>query len=163
IFTAIDRKAIIDKTIGQFVQGATPLNSHNFMPGMKGYKDIIGPTGQGTGNVDTAKKILTDAGYKGVGSTLTTPSGQPVTLRISYTQGNVLRQQTCELIQTELAALGIKVNVTPIASLGKTLSSGDFDMIIFAWVNTPFVFSGAQQVWLSDSGSDFGHWVNADS
>src|SRR5258708_29089153 len=30
IFTAINRKDIIDKTIGQFVPGAPPLNNHNF-------------------------------------------------------------------------------------------------------------------------------------
>jgi peptide/nickel transport system substrate-binding protein len=163
IFTAIDRKAIIDKTIGQFVPNAQPLNSHNFMPGSQGYKDVITSTGQGAGNVDNAKKILTDAGYKGVGTALTTPSGQPVTLRVSYTQGNVLRQQSCELIQSELAQLGIKVTVTPIASLGKTLASGDYDMIIFAWVATPFIFAGAQQTWISTSGSNYGHWTNADS
>jgi len=163
IFTAIDRKAIIDKTIGQFVQGAAPLNSHNFMPGMPGYKDVITSTGQGTGNLDNAKKILTDAGYKGVGTALQTPSGQPVTLRMSYTQGNVLRQQSSELIQSELQGLGIKVNVTPIASLGKTLASGDYDMIIFAWVATPYIFAGAQQTWISTSGSNYGHWTNADS
>jgi len=163
IFTAVDRKAIIDKTIGQFVPGAAPLNNHNFMPGQAGYKDTVTATGQGTGDVTKAKQMLTDAGYKGVGTALQTPSGQPVTLRISYTQGNVLRQQTCELIQNELAGLGIKVNVTPIASLGKTLASGDYDMILFAWVGTPFPFAGAQQLWGSTSDSNYGHWVNAQS
>jgi len=163
IFTAVDRKAIIDKTIGQFVPGAAPLNNHNFMPGQAGYKDTVTATGQGTGDVTKAKQMLTDAGYKGVGTALQTPSGQPVTLRISYTQGNVLRQQTCELIQNELAGLGIKVNVTPIASLGKTLASGDYDIIIFAWVGTPFPFAGAQQLWASTSDSNYGHWVNTQS
>jgi peptide/nickel transport system substrate-binding protein len=163
IFTAVDRKAIIDKTIGQFVPGAEPLDSHNFMPGQQGYKDVITSTGQGTGDLEKAKSILTGAGYQGVGTALKTPSGQDVTLRISYTQGNTLRQQTCELIQNELQGLGIKVNVTPIASLGKTLASGDFDMILFAWVGTPFPFAGAQQLWGSTSDSNYGHWVNAQS
>jgi peptide/nickel transport system substrate-binding protein len=163
IFTAVDRKAIIDKTIGQFVPGAQPLNNHNFMPGMSGYKDTITSTGQGTGDLTKAKQILTDAGYKGVGTALQTPAGQPVTLRISYTQGNVLRQQTCELVQSELAGLGIKVTVTPIASLGKTLTSGNYDIIIFAWVATPYIFAGAQQTWISTSDSNYGHWTNSQS
>jgi len=51
----------------------------------------------------------------------------------------------------------------PIASLGKTLASGDYDMIIFAWVGTPFPFAGAQQLWGSTSNSNYGHWVSADS
>ena len=163
IFTAIDRKAVIDKTIGQFVPGAAPLNSHNFVPGQPGYKDTITSTGQGTGDVTKAKQILTDAKYTGVGTALKTPAGQDVALRISYTQGNTLRQQTCELIQSELAGLGIKVTVVPVASLGKTLSSGDFDMILFAWVGTPFNIAGAQQLWGSTSDSNYGHWVNSQS
>jgi peptide/nickel transport system substrate-binding protein len=163
IFTAVDRKAVIAKTIGQFVTGAAPLNNHNFMPGQDGYKDVITSTGQGAGDVDKAKQILTAAGYTGVGTALKTPAGTDVTLRISYTQGNTLRQQTCELIQNELAGLGIKVNVTPVASLGKTLASGDFDIIIFAWNGTPFPFAGAQQLWSSTSDSNYGHWVNTDS
>lgn len=163
IFTAVDRKSIIDKTIGQFVQGATPLNNHNFMPGQEGYKDTITSTGQGTGDMAKAKQMLTDAGYTGVGTALKTPSGQDVTLGISYTTGNTLRQQTCELIQSELAGLGIKVNVTPIASLGDTLANGDYDMIVFAWVGTPYNIAGAQQLWGSTSDSNYGHWVNADS
>jgi peptide/nickel transport system substrate-binding protein len=163
IFTAVDRKAIIDKTVGQFVPGLTPLNNHNLMPDQAGYKDTITSTGQGTGDLDKAKQILTGAGYTGVGTALKTPAGQDVALRISYTQGNKLRQQTCELIQNELAGLGIKVTVTPIAKLGKTLASGDFDMIIFAWVGTPFPFSTAQQAWESTSDSNFGHWVNTQS
>jgi peptide/nickel transport system substrate-binding protein len=163
IFTAVNRKDIIDKTIGQFVPGAAPLNSNNFVPGQTGYKDVVTPTGQGAGDVDKAKSILTGAGYTGVGTALKTPAGKDVTLRISYTQGNTLRQQTCELIQNELAGLGIKVTVTPIASLGKTLASGDFDIIIFAWVGNPFPFAGAQQLWGSTSDSNYGHWVNTDS
>ena len=163
IFTAIDRKAVIDKTIGQFVPGAVPLNNHNFVPGQPGYKDTISSTGQGTGDVTKAKQILTDAKYTGVGTALKTPSGQDVKLRISYTQGNTLRQQTCELIQNELAGLGIPVTVVPIASLGKALSSGDFDMILFAWVGTPFNIAGAQQLWGSTSDSNYGHWVNSQS
>ncbi|HKT01176.1 MAG TPA: ABC transporter family substrate-binding protein [Rugosimonospora sp.] len=163
VFTAISRKDIITKTIGQFVPGAQPLNSHNFVPGMDGYQDVISSTGQGNGDLAKAKQILTGAGYTGVGSALKTPGGKDVTLRMAYTQGNVLRQQTCELVQNELAALGIKVVVTPIVSLGKTLAGGAYDMIIFAWVSNPSIFSAAHQFWFSTSDSNYGHWVNAQS
>ncbi|HEX6497819.1 MAG TPA: ABC transporter family substrate-binding protein [Micromonosporaceae bacterium] len=163
IFTAIDRQAIIDKTVGQFVPGMKPLNNHNFVPGQDGYKDTITSTGQGAGKVDDAKKILTDAGYQGVGTDLKTKDGKPVTLRISYTNGNTLRKASCELIQSQLSQLGIKVTIVPIQSLGKTLSSGDFDIIIFAWVSTPFPYAGAIQLWGSTSDSNYGHWTNAES
>src|SRR5699024_1977294 len=50
LFTAIDRKQIIAKTIGQFVPGAKPLNNHVFVPGQKGYQDNVTPPGHGTGH-----------------------------------------------------------------------------------------------------------------
>jgi peptide/nickel transport system substrate-binding protein len=163
IFQTVNRQAIIDKTIGQFVAGAKPLNSHNFVPGQKGYKDVITSTNQGNGDLEGAKKVLTDGGYKDVGTTLKTPSGEPVSLRISYTTGNKLRQQTCELFQADMAKLGIKVDIVPIQSLGKTLASGDYDVIIFAWVSGPFPYQGGLQLWSSTSDSNYGKWVNPQS
>ncbi len=163
IFTAVNRKDLISKTVGQFVPGLEPLNSHNFVPGQNGYKDVVSSTGQGTGDLEKAKGYLTSAGYTGVGTALKTKDGKDVAFRCSFTQGNTLRQQSCELFQNELAGLGIKITPTPIASLGKTLTSGDYDMIIFAWVGTPFNFSGAQQLWGSTSDSNYGHWVNTQS
>ena len=156
IFTAIDRKQIISKTIGQFVSGATPLGSHMYVPGQGGYTDNVTASDQGNGDVAKAKSILTAAGYTGVGTDLKTPSGQSVSIRCSFTTGNVLRSQTCQLIQSELSALGIKVTPTPLQSLGGALSKGDFDLIIFAWVDTPYAVAGAQQLFTLNGGNDYG-------
>ncbi|WP_345635445.1 ABC transporter family substrate-binding protein [Rugosimonospora acidiphila] len=160
IFDAIDTKQIIAKTVGQFDSSIQPLGNHNFLPGMNGYKDVVSSTGQGSGDIDKAKQQLTSGGYTGVGTALKTPSGQAVQFRCSFTQGNVLRQQTCELIQSELGQLGIKITPTSISDLGGTLSSGDYDLIDFAWVEPPFVFANAAQTWTSTSASNYGHWSN---
>lgn len=160
IFTAVDRKDVIAKTVGQFIPGLKPLNSHNFVPGQAGYKDVVTSTGAGSGDIDKAKQVLTDAGYQGVGTALKTKDGKPVSIRCSFTEGNTLRQQSCELFQNELKNLGITVTPTPISDLGGTLTSGDYDMIIFAWIGTPFNIAGAYQLWGSDSASNYGHWVN---
>ncbi|GIH14726.1 ABC transporter family substrate-binding protein [Rugosimonospora africana] len=163
IFTAVNRKDVIAKTIGQFVPNAEPLNSHNFVPGQPGYQDVVSSTGQGSGDLAKAKAYLTGAGYTGVGTALKTPTGKDVALRCSFTQGNTLRQQTCELIQSELGALGIKVTPTQLGDLSGTLHSGDYDLLLFAWIGTPFNFSGAWQLWGSTSDSNYGHWTNAQS
>lgn len=160
IFTAIDRKAIISKTVGPFFDGAAPLNNHNIMPGQPGYKDVITATGQGAGNIDAAKKILTDAGYTISGTTLKTKSGETVPpLRFGFTNGNALREATGEVVQNELAQLGIQIKLDPFKSLGKALSTGDFDLIIFAWVGSPFLL-GAPDLWGTDGGSDYNHYSN---
>jgi peptide/nickel transport system substrate-binding protein len=156
IFTAISRKDIIDRTVGQFVPGIQPLGSHMYVPGQPGYQDNVTSTGQGSGDVAKAKQMLTSAGYTGVGTALKNKSGQAVNLRCTFTTGNTLRQQTCQIIQSELQQLGIKVTPTPTADLGGALEKGDFDLIIFAWVGTPFVVAGAQQIWELKGGADYG-------
>jgi peptide/nickel transport system substrate-binding protein len=161
MFTAVDRQAMIDKTVGQFNPDVKPLDNHMFIPQQDGYTDNIGSTGQGTGNLDAAKKILTDAKYTGVGTALVAPNGQAVpAFRLRYTAGNAIRQSECELFAAAVKNLGINVNIEPTTSLGDTTSTGDFDIIVFAWVQSPFVFNGAQQLWLSTSGSNYGKYNN---
>lgn len=159
LFTAVNRDDIIAKTVGQFNPDVKPLNNHMFIPQQDGYVDNIGATGQGTGNLDAAKKLLTDAGYTGVGTKLVDPAGKAIpTLRIRYTVGNAVRQSECELFAQYAKSLGVDVTVASTDSLGKTLDSGDYDVIVFAWVQSPFVYNGAQQLWLSTSGSNFGKY-----
>jgi peptide/nickel transport system substrate-binding protein len=163
IFTATNRQEIIDKTIGVFYKKAAPLNNHNLMPGSAGYKDYITPTGQGAGKVDEAKKILTDAGYKIEGGKLIGKDGQPIPpFRFKYTTGNTLRQQSGELWQAQLKQIGIDISIEPITSLGGTLSSGDYDMIIFAWIGSSFI-SGSRALWRTGQASNYGKWSNAEA
>jgi peptide/nickel transport system substrate-binding protein len=163
IFTATNRQEIIDKTVGIFYKKAAPLNSHNLFPGGQGYKDVITPTGQGAGNVEEAKKILTAAGYKIEGGKLIGKNGQPVPpFRFKYTTGNTLRQQTGELWQAQLKQIGVDISIEPITSLGGTLNSGDFDMIIFAWVGSPFI-AGNKDLWKTGGESNYGSWSNPEA
>ena len=164
MFTAIDRKAIIDKTVGQYAPGTQPFGNHNFVPAMKAYRDLITPTGQGSGDIEKAKKILTDAGYKIEGGKLITPKGETVPpLRMRYTTGNQLRKDSCELFASMVKQLGVDIQVIQTDNLGGTLSTGDFDVMIFAWVNSPLRIGGAKQLWRSDSSSNYGKWSNPES
>jgi peptide/nickel transport system substrate-binding protein len=163
IFTATNRQEIIDKTVGPFFKKAAPLNNHNIMNGAPGYKDVITPTGQGAGNVEAAKKILTDAGYKIEGGKLIGKDGQPVpAFRFRYTTGNQLRQQTGELWQNQLKQIGIEVKIEPTPSLGNTLSTGDFDFIVYAWVGTPFI-ADSKSLWHTTGGQNHTKWSNAEA
>ncbi|MFN2559962.1 MAG: ABC transporter family substrate-binding protein [Jatrophihabitans sp.] len=154
IFTAISRDDIIKRTVGQFVPGISPLNNHMLLPGIAGYTDNVTASGQGSGNIAKAKSILTGAGYTGVGSNLKTKDGRTVTFRCTYSAGNQLRQQTCQIIQNQLKKLGLNLQLktTPDLSI---LDKHDFDMVIFAWVNSPFVTQGAFQSFYSKSASNY--------
>ncbi|ATY14643.1 ABC transporter substrate-binding protein [Amycolatopsis sp. AA4] len=159
LFTAINRKDMIAKTVGQFTNKVEPLNNHNFVPQQTGYKDTVSATGQGSGDIEKAKKILTDAGYKLNNNQLSDPTGKPVPeLRIRYTVGNQIRQNECELFAQTAAQLGVKVKVQSTDDLGQTTTSGDYDVIVFAWVASPFPFGGAIQNWGTGQGNNYGKY-----
>lgn len=155
IFTAINRQDIIDRTIGQFVPGAQPLGNHMYVPGQAGYQDNVAGTGQGDGDIAKAKEILTKAGYTGVGTALKTKAGDTVTFRCTYSEGNTNRQTECETVQSTLKQLGINITLKTTTDLSE-LGTGNFDMIVFAWVGTPFVVAGAQQIYELKGGADYG-------
>lgn len=135
ILTAIDRQAIVDKTIGQFMDSVEPVGARFIMPGQKiegveGYKDST--TTLGSGDIDSARKILEDAGYTIVDGKLLDPSGAPVrAFNIVATAGNQQRLDTSILIQSQLSPLGITVSPQQTDNLGATVQSGEFDMILF--------------------------------
>jgi len=160
IFTAIDRRAIIEKTVGGVDPDLVPLGSHNFVPTQSGYRDLVTPAGQGYGDLSTARKLLTDAGYTGVGTALANAAGTRVDLRVSYAAGNDQRRQIAELIQAQLGELGITTRVTPVEEFGRTITTGDFDLILFAWTGAPFPTANALQTWASDGGGNYGGYKN---
>ncbi|MCU1684262.1 MAG: transporter substrate-binding protein [Amycolatopsis sp.] len=161
LFTAVDRKAMIAKTVGQFTDKITPLNNHNFVPQQSGYKDVVSATGQGSGDLAKAKADLTAAGYTGIGTKLVDKSGKAVpSLRIRYTTGNAIRQSECELFQQTAKALGVTVTITPTDDLGNTTTTGDYDVIVFAWVASPYPFAGAAPLWGTGQGSNYGKYSN---
>ncbi|HZB34355.1 MAG TPA: ABC transporter family substrate-binding protein [Streptosporangiaceae bacterium] len=163
MFTAVDRKALIAKTVGQFTSGVVPLGSHNYVPGQPGYKDLVSPTGQGSGNVARARQMLTQAGYTGVGTALKDPQGETVgPFKIRYTTGNAIRKTQCELFQAQMKQLGINVTIEEIGAdkLGQVLAGGQYDVIVFAWVAPPFPTNSAAQNWTTAGGGNYGKYSN---
>jgi peptide/nickel transport system substrate-binding protein len=163
MFTAISVKDIMAKTVGQFDPKVKQLGSHNFVPGQAGYQDLVSATGQGSGDLAKAKKYLTDARFTGVGTALKTPDGKTVgPFNCRYTTGNQIRQSECQILQSDLGRLGIKVTIDPIgaADLGTVLAGHQYDIIVFAWVASPFPSSNAQQNWVTGGGGNYGGYSN---
>jgi peptide/nickel transport system substrate-binding protein len=154
IFTAINRKEVITKTLS-FFDKAAPLGNHMLLPSQPGYKDNVTQFGYGDGKIDAAKKILTDAGYTVDPSGLKTKSGEAVApLRFVYTKGNTPRQNAVELMQNQLKPLGITIKIDPTESLGDSLDNHDFDLIIFAFVGGPALTANID-LWKTNGGGNY--------
>ncbi|MFL6115301.1 MAG: ABC transporter family substrate-binding protein [Catenulispora sp.] len=171
MFTAFDRQGLLNRTIKQFTDTAKVLNNRMVMPGQPGYQDNVTSSYPEAGDLAKAKQLLTSAGYTGVGTALVDPAGKPVpAFSMRYTVGNQLRQDTCNLFAQAMKQLGITVNVTSTDALGKTLTQSDaqhqWDIIVFAWVATPFPNSANQPIYTTtkqgNPQSNYGYYSNGD-
>jgi peptide/nickel transport system substrate-binding protein len=162
---AVNVQEMIDKTVKPFFPDAKRLYSHNLFPGEAGYQDIIKTTDPliGSGNLDEAKKVLTDAGYTGVGTPdgLKTPDGQHVTITFVHTDTTV-RDESAQLAQQYMAGLGITMTNKVTADLGGTLGGKNFDIIQFGFAGSPLL-SGNKDLWITNGGNNFTNWGDPQS
>jgi len=158
ILTAIDRQAIIDKTVKAYFPDAKPLGSHTLLSNQEGYEDTLSKVApdQGNGKVDAAKKILSDAGYTGVGTALKDKSGKAVGFTLRST-GTAARKATAEIMQSELKQLGITVTYKVTDDLSGTLEQEDFDGIVFGFAGSPLL-GGTVDIWKTGGGSNYTQW-----
>jgi len=139
IIQAVNVQDVIDKTIGQFDDTAKPLRSHLFIEGAPGYSDVTSEYEYGIGDVEKAKKTLTDAGYTGVGSKLVAPDGTPVpTLRFIVQAGDKLRSSEAELVQAAVAPLGLQVKSSPVPNTIDGVQAGNWDLTVGTVSQSPF-------------------------
>ena len=95
-----------------------------------------------TVDVEGAKKVLTDAGFKLNGTTLTDPSGQPVKLTLTDPAGWSDYQTSLEIVKDNLSQIGIAATVEKANQDAwfKNVEEGKFDAT-FRWTNggsTPY-------------------------
>lgn len=164
ISTGIDRQELLNATVKQFSNKAQVLNNRIFLPGQKGYQDNSG--GIGKGDVKGAQQILESDGYtKGPDGTYQ-KDGKRLSMRIGSTKGNKLRENEVSIIRDQMKKVGVDLVETNFTKLGSTLAKGDFDVVIFAWVGTPFPISSNESIYESPNdqtgagGQNFGGYKN---
>ncbi|MFG2038395.1 ABC transporter family substrate-binding protein [Dactylosporangium sp. NPDC048998] len=163
MFTAVNVKTVVEKTYGAFDKNLKPLGSHNFVPGDTGYKDVVSGTGQGSGDANKAKKLLTDAGYKIENGHLVTKAGEAVpALRLRYDNDNAIRAAAAEQIAAALKAIGVEARAETTEGLALTLSTGDFDLVLAEWVNGPLYQGAPERRWSTGAPGNFGGYSNAE-
>ncbi|MBO3733804.1 ABC transporter family substrate-binding protein [Glycomyces niveus] len=158
VFTAIDVENVIDRTYAYVQSDIERKGNHLFRNGSEYYQDHLSATGQGTGDVELALSMLQEEGYELKDGVLRDPDGEVVELDFRYSESKENRRVTGELVQANLADIGIEVELRsiPDADLGTVLGEGEFDMIDFGWSSDPVFVASASQYWETGSGSNFG-------
>ncbi|HEX6527896.1 MAG TPA: ABC transporter family substrate-binding protein [Streptosporangiaceae bacterium] len=154
IIAGTNRAEIVQRTEGPIDPTLKPLENRMYVPGQPQYQDTSG--GVGDYSPSKAKSLLTSAGFK-MGSdgyfqpTFGPEQGKDFTLSISTTSGEPVRAQIEQLFQAQMKAIGVKINIqnySPDTLFGTIGPKGQFDIIEFAWVSTPFA-SGNVSIYCS--------------
>jgi peptide/nickel transport system substrate-binding protein len=118
------------------------------------YQDHRGNYGKG--DVAGAEKLLSDAGYTKGSDGIYAKGGKKLSFRISTTAGNKLRETQEQLLQAQTKKFGVELQIKNSEdALTDWLPNGNFDIINFAWVATPF-FSSNQSIYSTGSAQNYG-------
>lgn len=147
-----------------------PLQNRLWMATQPEFKDTS--NGYGAYNPTKAKALLKKAGMTMGSDGYFHPNfgpqkGKPLTLSISTTSGVAVRSQIEQLFQASMKKIGVKINIQNYDAnklFGTVGPKGEFDIIEFAWVNSPYV-SGSQSEFCSYTnksvcGSNWNHYAD---
>jgi peptide/nickel transport system substrate-binding protein len=161
IATGLNTQELVARTVKQFSDKAQPLGNRIWLTGQPAYQDHFGQYGKG--DVAGAQKLLEDAGYAKGADGVYAKGGKKISLRISTTAGNALRETQGELFQAQMKEVGIDIKIANLDSqklFGEALPQGNFDIANFAWVGTPFAVSSSQDIYRTGGGGNYGNYSN---
>jgi peptide/nickel transport system substrate-binding protein len=149
-----NRQEMVTRIVSPLTTAIGPLGNRLYMPTESGYAD----TSNGNGAFDPAKakSLLQQAGMTMGSDGYFHPNfgpekGQDFTLSISTTSGVPVRAEIEQLFQADMKAIGIKINIqnyTANTLFGTIGPKGEFQIIEFAWVISPFT-SGNESIYCS--------------
>jgi peptide/nickel transport system substrate-binding protein len=157
---ALDREEIVAQTVAQFSSDAQVLNNRVWLNTQPQYEDNA-PDQYKTRDVAGAKALLEQAGWALGPDGVYAKGGQSLNLRIDTTANNPLREQTVNVMISQLKEAGIAAsfNANPDIFAGKekptSLEAGGFQIALFAWVGSPFI-SGTPPIYLAPQGDNVG-------
>ncbi|MCW2595129.1 MAG: putative Extracellular solute-binding protein [Jatrophihabitans sp.] len=145
IALAMDRKALVDATVGKFSDKAQVLNNRLVLNTQTGYVD--NGAGYTTQNIAKAKSLIESIGGKMGPDGIYTIGGKPLTFKVITTQQNPLRDQTIATIAAQVKQAGIKLtefadpDIFEDKSHPNSLEAEGFQIALFAWVGSPSLSS----------------------
>jgi peptide/nickel transport system substrate-binding protein len=168
LITGINRPQIASALYGTIAPGLPTLQSLIFKTFEKGYTKHFA---QYPFNQQKVISILKSKGCTGGpdkpsasnNNIFSCPSVGKLSFRFSTTTGNQLRALTFEVIQRQLKSVGIELvpRFQPSGLLfGTTLPSGDWDIMMFTWVQTPSTKITAKDTYECGGDSNFGNYCN---
>ncbi len=157
-----NRQEMITRIVAPLTTQISPLGNRLMMPTEPGYS----ATDNGSGAFDPAKakSLLRQAGMTMGPDGYFRPNfgpekGQDLTLSISTTSGVEVRSEIEQLFQADMKAIGVKISIQNYNAntlFGTIGPKGEFQIIEFAWVISPFT-SANQAIYCSYTSPECGN------
>lgn len=99
------------------------------------------PSQNATYDPEKAAKLLDEAGWKlKAGATVREKDGKPLEIEMMYVSSDAIQKTMAETMQSEWAAIGVKVNLVSeeLANQVKRFKGDDFDINLFSNYGTPY-------------------------
>jgi peptide/nickel transport system substrate-binding protein len=153
---SLDRAAIGVSDLAGIPWPAKPLGSHVFVENSEFYVDNSAPWG--VYDPDAAMALLEENGWVAGDDGVREKDGERLQVRFSQIVGVPVSENEAQLVQSQLAEVGIEVEIVDMSlqEWGNILVAGEFEMMAFSWVGTPFPFRGLEQLFGNGSDSNFG-------
>jgi peptide/nickel transport system substrate-binding protein len=165
-----NRAQMVQRIAAPIAPSTQVLQNRIWMPIQPQYQNTSGS--YGSFNPTLAKQLLKQSNMTMGSDGYFHPNfgpdkGKDLTLSISTTSGVPARSEIEQLFQADMKAIGVKINIQnyPASTLFGTVGpKGEFDIIEFAWVLSPFA-SGNQSIYCSYTntavcGSNWDHYAN---
>jgi len=168
----IDRNAIattLMTPLGLTGEGLTSLNNHIFMKNQEGYQDNSGAVGKYS--PDNAAKMLDAEGWKvpsggdgirvndGSNPATVALKGKKLTINFVIPTGVKTSADESKLVQEQLKKIGVDVQINAVdinTFFSKYVTPGAFDFTVFSWIGSNYPVSGANGIYSSPKGDDWG-------
>ncbi|NUR62920.1 MAG: ABC transporter family substrate-binding protein [Catenulispora sp.] len=144
----INRKQIDTALVGPLGVSTDPLNNHVLLTNQKGYQDNSGDLGKS--DPARAKSLLDQAGWTSDdGGKTRKKNGKLLDLRFTISSSNDASKQLAEIVQSQLADIGVKIDITPVPGgdyYTKYVDTGDFDIAPVTMGGNAYPISTAEPV-----------------
>ena len=157
IVRGLDREAIgLSDLAGIEGYEPTPLNNHILLTTQEGYEDVAERTGIKY-DPEKAKADLEAAGWVAGADGIRAKDGKPLAIKFMQLTGIAVSENEALQVQNQLKEIGIQVDIVdvPVDEFSTTLSKGEFELIAFSWIGTPYPFLGTSQIYGSKSESNY--------
>ncbi|MBO0873737.1 MAG: ABC transporter family substrate-binding protein, partial [Pseudonocardia sp.] len=154
IAKGIDRAAVAKRLVGQIAPNIGPAGNHIYAYGSKDYRDNsdVLPFDPAAANreLDALGWVRPSPGAPRA------KGGTPLRIRLVIDTPNPISDQISRTVLDQLAQIGVTLTIDPVPSnqFSATFKQGNFDLVGFAWENTPTPFSSSRGIYAEPRGNN---------